>query len=133
MKLLLTILCLYQLYPASVLGDSEASIQSDRKGKALSLFQIVKFQNTRCMTGVNTNTNGTCYTAEECRTKLGTSEGTCAGGYGVCCIFRIRCGQRTSEQYSVLESTLATVGARTCQYDICRSSPNICRIRLDFT
>lgn len=30
--------------------------------------------------------NGTCYTAEECAEKGGTASGSCAMGYGVCCI-----------------------------------------------
>ena len=30
---------------------------------------------------------GTCYTASECGTKSGTSDGNCAAGFGVCCTF----------------------------------------------
>ncbi len=30
--------------------------------------------------------NGTCYTSEECRARGGVSGGTCAGGFGTCCI-----------------------------------------------
>ena len=33
--------------------------------------------------------NGTCYTTEECEDKSGTADGTCAEGYGVCCICKI--------------------------------------------
>ena len=29
---------------------------------------------------------GTCYTAEECEDNSGTASGSCADGYGVCCI-----------------------------------------------
>ena len=30
--------------------------------------------------------NGTCYTAEECASRDGVASGSCAEGYGVCCI-----------------------------------------------
>ena len=33
--------------------------------------------------------NGTCYTKDECEEKSGTSAGTCAEGYGVCCTCKL--------------------------------------------
>jgi hypothetical protein len=100
--------------------------------------------------------NGTCYTAEECDNKGGTSSGSCADGYGVCCIsmypnvaksllfchmililfpyaVTMKCGATASENctYIVQEST--TTPDRFCSYKLCKSGPNICRIRLDFT
>ena len=30
--------------------------------------------------------NGTCYTAEECSDKKGKASGSCANGFGVCCV-----------------------------------------------
>ena len=30
--------------------------------------------------------NGTCYTAEECSNRDGVESGTCADGFGVCCV-----------------------------------------------
>ena len=30
--------------------------------------------------------NGTCYTESECEDKGGTAAGSCADGFGVCCI-----------------------------------------------
>ena len=50
----------------------------------LSLFSIVRFANTAC-TGTNSY-NGTCYTSAECSSYGGTGSGTCAAGFGVCCI-----------------------------------------------
>ena len=52
----------------------------------LPLFTIVRFGNTACDADV-TARNGTCYTAAECASKGGTSSGTCASGFGVCCTF----------------------------------------------
>lgn len=50
----------------------------------LSLFSVVRFTNSAC-TGDNSY-NGTCYTSTECTKYGGTASGTCASGFGVCCI-----------------------------------------------
>ncbi len=41
------------------------------------------FANDPC---VGSTKNGTCYTAEECSDRSGVNSGSCAGGYGVCCV-----------------------------------------------
>ena len=41
-----------------------------------SLFHVVQFPNTACVTGADTQ--GTCYTSSECSTRGGTADGTCA-------------------------------------------------------
>ena len=50
----------------------------------LSLFSIVRFPNSAC-TGTNSY-NGTCLTTSECSSYGGTASGSCASGFGVCCI-----------------------------------------------
>ena len=40
-------------------------------------------QNTVCT--ADSGLDGVCYTTEECEDRSGTSSGTCAEGYGVCC------------------------------------------------
>ena len=57
------------------------------KKNALALIlnqtiNLFSFPNDLCVGG---SKNGTCYTSSECTTKGGTSDGTCASGYGVCC------------------------------------------------
>ena len=49
----------------------------------VNLFTVVRFPNSVC---AGDAFNGTCYTSEECNDRGGTSSGTCANGYGVCCI-----------------------------------------------
>ena len=44
----------------------------------------IKFQNDVCNT--ETAMNGTCYTAEECSDRDGVATGSCADGFGVCCV-----------------------------------------------
>lgn len=108
-------------------GDEE------RNQKLISSFQIVRFPNDACK-GSGTR-NGTCYTSQECSDKKGTSAGSCADGFGVCCTFEIKnCGSTTSENSTAwtTPTTLPTT-ASTCDLKVCPSGPEICSIRLDFT
>ena len=50
----------------------------------LSLFTIVSFKNDACQSG--TGNNGTCYSSSDCSKLGGTASGSCASGFGVCCL-----------------------------------------------
>ena len=50
----------------------------------LSLFTIVSFKNDPCTSG--TGNNGTCYSSSDCNRLGGTASGSCASGFGVCCL-----------------------------------------------
>ena len=54
-----------------------------RDGKLFPVFQLIRFPNQPCNTGGSKN--GTCYTSEECSSRGGSSIGSCASGFGVCC------------------------------------------------
>eukprot|EP00095_Tigriopus_kingsejongensis_P001226 maker-scaffold160_size295910-snap-gene-0.8 protein:Tk01226 transcript:maker-scaffold160_size295910-snap-gene-0.8-mRNA-1 annotation:"PREDICTED: uncharacterized protein LOC100161421" len=110
----------------NVQGSRSSSGQRD--GKLLSLFQIVRFPNDPCIG--NAGKNGTCYTNDECSTKGGSSGGSCAQGYGVCCTFTVNCGGQRSENCTYFESRGGEVGG--CIATICPCSNNICQLRLDF-
>ncbi|TRY80030.1 hypothetical protein TCAL_16034 [Tigriopus californicus] len=86
--------------------------------------------------------------------KSGTPSGTCAQGFGVCCtckmmgpraglafsnfhlamiLVTIGCGATTSQNCTYLTQTTTTnPAADPCIFTICKESPHICRIRLDF-
>merc|ERR1712203_431959 len=98
-----------------------------KDGKLLP-FQIIKFPNDPC--DVSSTKNGTCYTSEECSDKGGTSIGSCAEGYGVCCTFSIGCGGSSSENCTYVE--ISSPSAGMCNAQICPTTINICQIRLDF-
>lgn len=53
----------------------------------ISLFSLVRFSNSPCTT--STGYNGTCFTSAECSTKGGTGYGSCASGFGVCCVSKL--------------------------------------------
>jgi hypothetical protein len=116
--------------------DSAREAKTDklnRKGKFFSVLQVVQFQNTGCT--ASSTRNGTCYTNDQCKTKGGTPSGSCASGYGVCCLFSLGCGATSSENctYLVQASTNKAPSSDPCTYKICPNSNSICRIRLDFT
>jgi hypothetical protein len=109
-----------------------------RPGKSIGIFNIVKFDNDVCNAAAQ-NMNGTCYTAEECAERDGTASGSCADGYGVCCIIEVSCGGRTSENCTYLTQTPSASPAvdsddldDQCSYTICPRTSTVNRIRLEF-
>jgi len=111
----------------SCFGQEEKS----RDEKLISTFQIVRFPNDPCV-GSNSR-NGTCYTSQECSDKAGTSSGSCADGFGVCCTFVIStCGSTTSENLTAWTQA-TTVESGECGLTVCPIDDSICSIRLDFT
>jgi len=102
----------------------------EREAKVLPIFQVVKFPNDICK---GSSKNGTCYTSEECSSKGGTNEGSCASGFGVCCVFALSCGKSSSENQTYLVQASTTSLTSPCTYTICKADTNICRIRFDFT
>ncbi|TRY76323.1 hypothetical protein TCAL_15909 [Tigriopus californicus] len=113
--------------------DTATNVTS-RSGKALSIFQIIKFKHDPCP-GDGTR-QGICHSNAECVALGGKSSGSCANGYGVCCIVALTCGQTTSSNCSYLTQPTNPTGSNmvsVCQYTVCKCTPDVCRIRLDFT
>jgi len=102
---------------------------SNRDGKAISLFNLVKFDNDVC---AGDKRNGTCYTKEECKDRGGKESKTCAEGFGVCCVLELKCGKSSSDNNTYLAETTPKTSTG-CTYTICPMSSTICRIRYDFT
>jgi len=96
----------------------------------LSVFQVVRFPNTGC-TG-SSSLNGTCYTTSECTNKGGTSSGSCANGFGVCCTFTLGCGGKIAENCTYFQSASSSQPAGQCGVTICKCSTDICQLRMDF-
>merc|ERR1711976_382332 len=104
--------------------------QKTRDGKVLPIFSVVTFKNALC---AGTSRNGTCYTTSECSNKGGSESGSCAEGFGVCCVFELGCGDSASENGSYIVQAATTDPTTPCTMTICPCSTNICRIRLDFS
>ena len=92
------------------------------------------------------------FSSEECSSKGGTYEGSCASGFGVCCsckmyilqcfqpksiqqfliIVALSCGGSSSDNNTYLVQTTATSVTSPCTYTICPCNQAICRTRFDF-
>lgn len=93
----------------------------------LSFFNVVKFPNAHCDGG---SRNGTCYTAEECSDRGGVNSGSCAEGYGVCCVIQVACGGSSSENCTYLVQAQTSTPS-DCSYKICPMNKNVCRIKFE--
>lgn len=108
-----------------------------RDKKSIGIFNIVKFPNDVCSS--DQDRYGTCFTAEECSDQNGVASGSCAEGYGVCCVITLTCGGTSSANCTHLTQTASgnpstNAGEDSvCSYTICPASSTINRIRLDFT
>jgi len=119
---------IFFIVPAVLCLENESE---DRQEKLISTFQIVRFPNDVCI-GSNSR-NGTCYTSAECSDKSGTSSGSCADGFGVCCTFVVStCGSTTAENLTYWTNP-STVSTGNCELTVCPVSDDICSLRLDLT
>ena len=105
----------------------------------VGLFSVVQFPNDAC-SGVSGLT-GTCLTASECTTRSGSSDGTCAAGFGVCCLVVAETCQTTTISHnntyvrnpSYPAVLTSSTSAQTCSYKVEKmSEEEICQLRLDF-
>merc|ERR1712223_226591 len=105
---------------------------NDKQGR-IGIFNVVKFPNDVCKG--SGSMNGTCYTKEECSNRAGTASGSCAEGFGTCCVISVSSGSSSSENntYLIMASTSTTPTTNPMHYSICPTSTSVSRIRLDFT
>jgi len=98
-------------------GESTAIEEAgaNRDEKLFSVFQIVKFNNEECP--ASNGQTGVCYTAAECTAQSGgAAHGSCASGFGVCCVVTLSpCSGTTSSTNVLLEHDVANPG--TCTTD----------------
>ena len=100
-----------------------------RDERVLSIFSVVKFPNDVCSSA--SNLNGTCYTASECTSLGGTASGSCASSFGVCCVFTLSCGGRTSSNntYATITTFSTTSDTDPCTYTYCKCNDDVCKLR----
>jgi len=129
--------CIKQLALLAIFATSVYAIDRNEHEKSIGIFNVVKFPNNVCNAD-NTNMNGTCYTAEECESRDGTASGSCADGYGVCCIITVACGGTTAENCTYLQQEASnsprfdsdTLNTQ-CSYKICPQTSSVNRIKLE--
>lgn len=118
---------------------NKTNTERGKTSKQFSLFSVVQFPNEVCTTTSGTYSNGTCITSSECTSRGGTAQGSCAAGFGVCCIYTFSdSGSRITRNTSYIvnpsyPSTFTpTSTPTTLTYTIEKESCDICRIRLDY-
>eukprot|EP00093_Oithona_nana_P006559 06559.XXX_116884_118935_1 [CDS] Oithona nana genome sequencing. len=120
-----------------------ANTDSQREGKLFSLFSVVQFKNDPCTStsslssGSTKYRNGTCYTSTECGDKGGSSKGSCAAGFGVCCVFMYNDDDKTDVNYNDTylqnpDYPSAYSETNSISYTINKVDKDICWLRLDF-
>ena len=115
-----------------------------------SVFNIVRFPNAACL--ASSGENGTCLTAAECSSRGGSVLGSCAVGFGSCCVVTTSsCGGRLSSSSPLLSlrplycsvphncTYLTNPGhpapyteAGTCTWTFPKCQEDVCQIRLDY-
>lgn len=127
------LILLWACFQANVEGSSATSVDKDviksQRDPKLSVFQVVKFSNSIC---AGSSRNGTCYTSAECSAIGGSKDGTCADGFGVCCIVILTTsGSSSVNNTYIYKASGTTFSTGDHKYTICPCNTNICRIRLD--
>ncbi|XP_023338043.1 uncharacterized protein LOC111708786 [Eurytemora carolleeae] len=113
------------------------SSDEPRSGRFLNIFNIIKFANTGCGTGNSSSPNGTCYTSWECSARGGEEQGSCASGFGRCCVFT------NSELRSTVDEPVSyfrnpgfpansSPEANTRTLTVQVTDTNVCQVRIDF-
>jgi len=104
---------------------------SNKTNKALSVFTVVRFPNEVCQSST-TGRNGTCYTASECTSRGGSSSGSCASSFGVCCVFEKSCGAGNIAENCTYFTSSSRAAGSSCSLTICKAGSDVCQLRLDF-
>merc|ERR1719262_1542553 len=102
-----------------------AGTVSARDERILPLFNVVQFKTDECQA-----------TSSETGGDYSGLKGTCAAGFGVCCVKTLyACGGTVSHNNTYIGNvgypTVLAAGANSCAYTVTRDG-EICQIRLDF-
>jgi len=108
---------------------------SDREDKLFSVFQIVKFNNEEC--AASDGNSGVCFTAQECTARGGVATGTCAAGFGSCCVFKANtCGGEVAQNVQYVESpnypSAAPTSTSGCKFTVAKCDTGVCQYKIDF-
>ena len=100
-----------------------------------SLFSVVQFPNDDCTSSSSSTTTGTCYTSSECSSRSGSSDGSCAAGFGVCCVISTStCGATVSSNNTYIRnpgypSSYTPTSTGSCTVTVKKMSADICQLR----
>ncbi|XP_053630621.1 uncharacterized protein [Cherax quadricarinatus] len=103
-----------------------------RDPKLFPVVQIVTFENGPCVAA--SGEQGTCFSQKECDDIAGASSGTCANGFGVCCVLYTPCGGTVSVNGSYFISPTYPASYSTPGMCVASITPpaGTCQILLNF-
>ncbi|XP_028033642.1 uncharacterized protein LOC114245608 [Bombyx mandarina] len=108
-------------------------ISRNQNKRFLGVFQIVKFMHAPCNS--SNGLTGTCVPQHECQTIGGTALGTCADGYGICCVSQFLCDENSAAVtgwFINSEFPSPSYERLSCTFTLHKFSEDIKQIRLDF-
>ncbi|XP_013190549.1 uncharacterized protein LOC106134942 [Amyelois transitella] len=103
------------------------------RAKFLEVFEVVEFDHVVCTS--SSGLEGTCLPEYECQNASGRPMGTCADGYGTCCVLEFKCDDRTSAAsgwFTNPSFPSPSTERLSCTLMIDKTSENVKQIRLDF-
>ncbi|XP_053604556.1 uncharacterized protein LOC128671812 isoform X1 [Plodia interpunctella] len=99
----------------------------------LEVFEVVEFEHVACIS--SSGLEGTCLPENECQNTKGSPMGTCADGYGTCCVIEFKCDDHTvasSGWFTNPGFPSPSTERLSCALSIHKSSEDIKQLRLDF-
>ncbi|CAG7838219.1 unnamed protein product [Allacma fusca] len=105
----------------------------EKQSKLISMLMMIRLQNAPCQ--ADQGANGTCYPRNQCALLGGTAGGTCAAGFGVCCVFQKSCNTESNQNITYFMNPdwpNTYDGSIECPITVQKVDNNICQYRLDF-
>ncbi|XP_063597978.1 uncharacterized protein LOC134774584 isoform X2 [Penaeus indicus] len=105
-------------------------MSGDRDEEFLDIEALLK-----CSPNATSEEFGICLPLAHCANTGGVPAGTCARGFGVCCIAQRTCGESTSYTHTNFVNPGyydSDTGSGACTLTVNHANKNICQIRLDF-
>ncbi|KAJ8723315.1 hypothetical protein PYW08_003227 [Mythimna loreyi] len=104
------------------------------KTRFLEVFQVVEFDHVSCTS--SSGLEGTCLPEAECTDSGGATMGTCADGYGTCCVTQFGCDDRSAAEsgwFTNPDFPSPSTERLSCAFGLDKASEDIKQIRLDFS
>ncbi|XP_047025149.1 uncharacterized protein LOC124633831 isoform X1 [Helicoverpa zea] len=104
------------------------------KTRFLEVFQVVEFDHVSCVS--SSGLEGTCLPEAECIESGGSTMGTCADGYGTCCVTQFACDDRSAAEsgwFTNPDFPSPSTERLSCAFALDKASEDVKQIRLDFS
>ncbi|KAF9423559.1 hypothetical protein HW555_001114 [Spodoptera exigua] len=112
---------------------NQSNMKQKSKTRFLEVFQVVEFDHVSCTS--SSGLEGTCLPESECIDSGGSTMGTCADGYGTCCVTQFLCDGRSDADSGWFTNPgfpSPSTDRLSCTFILDKTSEDITQIRLDF-